>query len=199
SKCLGFFSSAGGACQGILAEGGFDWGGGTKVVNGTNFTQISDGFISFNPYAACYFSQSCNVQEVTTHEMGHSLGLHHSWDPGFGGSPSATDQAATMYYIAHFDGRCASIRQDDMNGITFVYPGSATPSNGSTPGLYSPSGGSFFLRYSNTAGVADNSFSYGPTNAGWISLAGDWNGDGIVTPGLYDPSSGAWFLKNSNT
>jgi len=32
-----------------------------------------------------------------------------------------------MFYIAHFDGRCASIMTDDINGISFIYPGSSTP------------------------------------------------------------------------
>jgi hypothetical protein len=75
------------------------------------------------------------------------------------------------------------------------------PSSGNpdTIGLYTPSTGGFAQRFSNTAGGADNSFFYGPPNLGWIPLAGDWNGDGIVTPGLYDPSTGNWFLRNSNT
>jgi hypothetical protein len=45
--------------------------------------------------------------------MGHTLGLGHSHNPD-----------ATMFGVAHFDGRCASIRQDDMDAITFVYPAS---------------------------------------------------------------------------
>jgi hypothetical protein len=36
-----------------------------------------------------------------------------------------------MYYFAHFDGRCASIRTDDINGITFIYP--ATPGSPGGP------------------------------------------------------------------
>lgn len=102
------------SCSGILAWGG--WSDGTaesKVVNGTTFRRITQGFISFNPYATCYFGDHCNVQEITTHEMGHALGLDHSSDPD-----------ATMYAFAHFDGRCASIRQDDAAGITFLYPAS---------------------------------------------------------------------------
>src|SRR5262249_37894638 len=71
--------------------------------------------------------------------------------------------------------------------------------NPDTIGLYSPANGAFFLRFSNTSGVADNTFFYGPPNAGWIPLAGDWDGDGIVTPGLYNPATGTWFLRNSNT
>jgi hypothetical protein len=198
-NCEGFFSG-GGTCQSILAEGG--WNGSfsnTKIVNGVTFGQITEGFLSFNPFASCFFSGSCNVEEIATHEMGHSLGMGHSWDPGYPGSPTAAEADATMYYIAHFDGRCAHIHSDDIAGITFIYPGSTSSSTASTIGLYSPSGGAFFLRYSNTSGVADNSFSYGPASVGWIALAGDWNGGGIVTPGLYNPASGAWFLRNSNS
>lgn len=103
------------SCSGILAWGGYSSGTSeTKIINGTSFRRITQGFISFNPYAVCYFSDHCDVQEITTHEMGHALGLAHSADPN-----------ATMYAYAHFDGRCAAIRSDDVAGITFVYPGSS--------------------------------------------------------------------------
>jgi putative Ig domain-containing protein/matrixin/Ig-like domain-containing protein/S-layer family protein len=102
------------SCSGILAWGGWSAGSWeTKVVNGTNFSRITQGFISFNPYAICYFGDHCDVQEITTHELGHALGLSHS-----------ADSNATMFAYAHFDGRCASVKTDDMNGITFIYPGS---------------------------------------------------------------------------
>jgi hypothetical protein len=101
-------------CSGILAWGGYSGGTSeTKVINGTSFQRITQGFISFNPYATCYFGDHCDVQEITTHELGHALGLGHS-----------ADSTATMYAYAHFDGRCASIRTDDANGIKFIYPGS---------------------------------------------------------------------------
>jgi hypothetical protein len=100
-------------CSGILAWGGYSGGTSeTKIINGTSFQRITQGFISFNPYATCYFGDHCDVQEITTHELGHALGLGHS-----------ADSTATMYGYAHFDGRCASIRTDDANGIKFIYPG----------------------------------------------------------------------------
>ncbi|HXU09829.1 MAG TPA: matrixin family metalloprotease, partial [Blastocatellia bacterium] len=100
-------------CSGILAWGGYSGGTSeTKIINGTAFQRITQGFISFNPYATCYFGDHCDVQEITTHELGHALGLGHS-----------ADSTATMYGYAHFDGRCASIRTDDANGIKFIYPG----------------------------------------------------------------------------
>jgi hypothetical protein len=68
-----------------------------------------------------------------------------------------------------------------------------------TIGLYSPSGGAFFLRNSNSGGIADITFTYGPSGMGFIPLVGDWDGDGVNTIGLYNPASAAFFLRNSNT
>lgn len=99
-------------CARTLALGGLTWDSfTTKQVNGTIFARATSGFVSFNPYASCVFDDHCNVREITTHELGHLLGLGHSADP-----------TATMYSVAHFDGRCASIKQDDVDGITFLYP-----------------------------------------------------------------------------
>jgi hypothetical protein len=113
NNCDGRWSASGGSCQGVLALGGLSWfPGNTRVINGVTFAQGTAGFVSFNPFAACSFGNSCNVQEITTHELGHALGLGHS-----------ADTSATMYGIAHFDGRCATVRPDDMTGISFIYPG----------------------------------------------------------------------------
>lgn len=99
-------------CAGIIALGGLDWTTAeVKNINGTNFYRATRGFISFNPYSACNFSDHCKVREVATHELGHALGLGHSQYPD-----------ATMFGTAHFDGRCASLRADDVNGIAYVYP-----------------------------------------------------------------------------
>src|SRR4030095_3401820 len=92
--------------------GGMDWDPReTKVINGTTFVRAVTGNISFNPYASCIFDDHIRVREIHTHKLGPALGLGHS------------DFAdATMFGVAHLDGRCASIHQDDINAITFVYP-----------------------------------------------------------------------------
>lgn len=386
------------SCNGVLAWGGVSQTGPlTRTINGTTFRQTIQGFVSMSPWAHCWFTNSCNVREVLTHEIGHAIGLGHS---------QFSD--ATMAPIAHFDGRCASIRPDDADGVRAIYPGSgggsgpltiatstlasgtvasfysqALIASGGTPpygwsvvaglgtlpaglglsaggaitgtpnaagtynftvrvtdnasataqkalsiviggggaslnsqfvsqtvpttlqpgqifsvnmrflntgtqawsgtayffasqnpalnqtwggngvslvgfvagpgellnvdfnatapttpgtynfqwqmyqnggfgffgqmstnvaiqvgsppppgndtiGLYNPAGG-FFLRDSNTGGMADMTFTYGPGGLGFIPLVGDWNGNGVDTIGLYSPAGGAFFLRNSNT
>ncbi len=69
---------------------------------------------------------------------------------------------------------------------------------GDTVGVFVPSSSTYFLRNSHQPGAADAAYSYGPANAGWVPLSGDWNGDGVDSPGLYDPQTGNFFLKNAN-
>ncbi len=127
NNCDGRFSPTP-ECSRIIALGGMRWTTNEqKMVNGTLFNKATAGFISFNPYSACSFSNHCDVREVATHEFGHVLGLNHS---------QFAD--ATMAAAAHFDGRCASLRQDDIDGITFIYPeedGGAGPLAISTPAV----------------------------------------------------------------
>ncbi len=162
--CDGRWSPSTG-CQSTLALGGLSWTGTTITINGTVFHRATAGFVSFNPYASCSFSNHCNVREVTTHELGHALGMGHSQT-----SPP------TMYAIAHFDGRCASIKQDDMDGITFLYPGTGggggNPLSITTTSLLSGTPG---VAYSQTL-VATG----GTTPYSW-SLA---PGSGSLPPGL---------------
>jgi hypothetical protein len=111
-------------CSSIIAIGGVNWESSqTRQINGVTFVKVYQGHISFNPYSACSYDNHCNIQEIATHELGHALGLGHSADP-----------TATMAGTAHFDGRCGSIKQDDIDGIKFMYP--ATGSSGSALAIY---------------------------------------------------------------
>jgi len=99
-------------CSGVLALGGYCRSGETRVVNGQTFYRITTGKVMFNNgWGSCSGWTQCNVAEVATHELGHTIGLGHS-----------ADSSATMAAYAHFDGRCASVKSDDIAGVTFMYP-----------------------------------------------------------------------------
>ncbi len=57
-----------------------------------------------------------------------------------------------------------------------------------------PAGPEWFLRNSNTAGVADGSLAYG--QRGDLTMLCDWNGDTFSTPGAVH--NAVWSLRNSN-
>src|SRR4051812_49050056 len=65
-------------------------------------------------------------------------------------------------------------------------------------GMFDPSTATWYLRNSNTADTPDVApFAYGAP--GWVSVNGDWNGDGTTTIGMVDPSSATWYLRNENS
>jgi hypothetical protein len=66
-------------------------------------------------------------------------------------------------------------------------------------GLYDPKTCTWYLRNELTTGVADITIGYGPPEAGWEPIVGDWDGNGTTTVGLYNPANGYFYLRNSNT
>jgi len=113
-------------CGGVLAMGGYCSTGNTTMVNGMQFLQIVTGRVTVNNgWGSCSFWNQCNVAEVLTHELGHTLGLGHASEAS--PEPNATLADATMYFRAHLDGRCAAVRSDDIAGISFLYPQNGTP------------------------------------------------------------------------
>ena len=137
-------------CANILAWGGVSQTGfQSRTINGTTFGQSTQGFVSMNPYSACNFGNSCNVREILTHEIGHALGLGHS-----------QFQDATMAAFAHFDGRCASIRQDDVNGIVAIYPASGGGGGPLTVLTSSLAGGTVGAAYSQSLSASGGTLPY---------------------------------------
>ena len=67
-----------------------------------------------------------------------------------------------------------------------------------TAGLFDPTTSQFYLRNALAGGAADIVFPYGPPNAGWTPLTGDWDGDGMDTVGLHDPAASKFYLLNTH-
>ncbi len=118
-------------CSGVLALGGYCTSTNPSdhdVVGGTTFVRITEGNITFNRgFGNCSFWNEANLAEVATHEIGHTIGLGHSSEDD--NEPNPVLKEATMYYRAHFDGRGASLKTDDIAGVRSIYPGQ----DGSTP------------------------------------------------------------------
>jgi len=67
----------------------------------------------------------------------------------------------------------------------------------SAPGRYSAALGRFFLEEGDGSG-GTQAFDFGPPAAGWLPVAGDWDGDGFDSVGLYDPLAGVFHLVDRN-
>lgn len=108
-------------CSGVVAVGGVAQAVTNQSVSigGRTFARIQDADIIFNPGFACLLGDSAALAEIMTHEMGHTLGFGHSSEQVNETSELLRD--ATLFLIAHLDGRGASLRTDDMDGARFLY------------------------------------------------------------------------------
>lgn len=115
-------------CFGVLAIGGFCTKGGTTLFAGQQFAHISEGDLTVaDGLGSCMNREG--FDEVLTHEIGHTIGMGHSSENPNEPNPLLRD--ATMYFLLHLDGRGAGLRQDDVAGVSALYPvqGGGGPSN----------------------------------------------------------------------
>lgn len=122
---------------GTLAIGGpWSSSANTGTFNNETFVRISGADIVFNDGIECRFPRSRDaskfLEEVMGHELGHSLGLGHSSELEV--EPNFHLRDALMYFRAHDDARGASLRDDDLGGIRYLYRPSSDGGGGSGGG-----------------------------------------------------------------
>jgi len=106
--------------SGLLANA--NWGPGGNVA-GMEFNKGLNGYVVLKSTNVVMQSVS-TFTEVLTHEIGHVIGLAHSSDITTN-NPVLTN--SIMYYLAHADGRGASLNSYDTNVIREVHPFNTPP------------------------------------------------------------------------
>jgi hypothetical protein len=140
-----------------------------------------------------------NADDETYYNLERSPGGANNW------SQIALLPANTVNYLdaglacnTVYDYRVRAYRSGDSKYSDYSNVASAStlvcpPPQPQTAGLYKD--GMWNFRDTNTTGQPDVRFRFGPQEAGWTPLVGDWDGDGVDGIGVY--KDGVWLLRNS--
>lgn len=114
--------------------------------------------------------------------------------------PWSTEGTKTYSLVARYrrESSCA-VQDTDEDDVTEGYEIEWPLIREDEIGLYNPEGGSWALKSEfNYLWEDVNWFIFGPVGESWISISGDWNGDGVDTVGLYNPGNKNFYLKQVN-
>lgn len=160
-------------CSGVFGLSRVFTSGESRLVAGTSYRRIIEGDTVFaDGWNGCpVYANPTYWAEVITHELGHVLGLGHSTDP-----------AATMYAVAHNDGRGASLKPDDIAGVQTLYPSSVTGNVTTCTASLSVTASSVGIGAStliiNVTPSASTCNWTAISNVGWITVTAGANGTG---------------------
>lgn len=157
------FDGPGNGVENVLAHTFFPCAGG-GIAGDMHFDEYETWTTSARPDD----SSPVDLMTVAAHELGHSIGLDESDDPG-----------ALMY--PYYSGSHRYLGWDDIAGVQ---------------SLYGRRNGVFHLRNATTSGPPASSFLF--QNLGDRPVAGDWNGDGTETIGIWRNSNGHYILRDGN-
>ncbi len=175
--------------NGTLAENAF-W-----YTTGTG--ELLDSDIRFNtnyPWSTDVSPTDYDVQNIGTHEFGHSLSL----DDLYGDA----DAEKTMYgYGSPGETKKRTLDPDDVAGVAHLYPKRITigdfDGDGKTDiAVWRPGSGIWYVyRSSDNTLVAQQ---WGLESLGDVPVAGDYDGDGKVDVAVWRKGTGTWYVHRSS-